>query len=860
MGSHRNRRNLRALGLLFAALGVGCAGPSGKVVAASSDAASQSSSQPSSEQDSMQSAVQALQWPRSFDAPDGTHVELYQPQIDTWRDGRLGGRMAVAAGPQGGSPTYGVVEFSARADVNKPAGLVQLDDFRIEKVQVPTAPQQADKLRSLLIARLPTQAITTQLESLQTSYAVSQQLAAAGSVPVKNAPPRIIFRSVPTALVLIDGKPSLYDVEGQAGWRRVVNTRVLILADNAGNYFVNAAGYWYESHDLSNPWNTVEESPALRNAAEAAERTAKTDPMLPKDGKPALKAPAIVVSTEPAELVLTIGQPEFRPVQGTSLLAVNNADHALFMNPSDNRYYVLLSGRWFRAGQMTGPWTFVSGKQLPKDFARIDVHDPQAGVLASVPGTPQAKEAVIASTIPQMATVNRGKAGLNVDYAGGRAEFQYIPGTTLEYALNTAVPVFRINGGGYYALSQAVWFTSDSATGPWHVADFVPPEIYAIPVNSPYHYVTYVRVYSSTPDTVVFGYTPGYMGVVVAPDGTVVYGTGYVYPSYVAGPTWIGYPPTYGYNAAFDTAAGFAFGFAAAEVWGGAAPYWGPYGGASYWRGVDVNTTDVYGRWGASGTVTHAAGWNGWTGTQWQGSHAEGYNPVTGASFEGTKGSAYNWQTGNSAAGYRGAYSNPTTGVSGAARGGVVENSSGQWAAGQQGVRTNANTGRTTASSTTATGQAGQGANSVDSRGVTHDSKTGNTVGWNNGNVYADHDGNVYQHNDSGWQQHTSSGWQPASSTSTANRQYLSSQQAARSSADSYTSGHYDGSDGGDSSSRYSGSGESSAHYGGGDGGGWGQRSFNGSGSHGWGGGGGWGGGDRSYGGGGGGFRGGFRR
>lgn len=826
MNPFRNYRSLR-LGIALAALRTGIASAClflGQ--AAVSAPAGPAAPAQAAGQAAMQSAQRALQWPRGFDAADGTHVELYQPQIDSWDNDRIGGRMAVAAGRPGGDPTYGVVEFSARADVNKPAGLVKLDDFRIEQVHVPTAPQEADKLRGLLTARLPTEGITARLDSLQTSYAVSQKLASASTVPVRNEPPRIIFRSAPTTLVLIDGQPALFDVNGAAGWRRIVNTRALVLVDRADNYFLSAAGHWYRARDISGPWTPEKASPALLSAAKAAARTAQPDPMLPRNGKPAPTAPAIEVSTVPAELVLTAGQPAFRPVAGTSLLAVSNADHALFMNPADNRYYVLLSGRWFSAGQLAGPWVFVPSTQLPSDFARVDTHDPQAGVLASVPGTPQAKEAVIASTIPQTATVSRNKAALKVDYMGGPAKFQYIPGTAVEYAANTVVPVFRVDGR-YYALSQAVWFSSAAPAGPWRVADAVPLPIYAIPATSPYHYVTYVRVYGSTPDTVVFGYTPGYMGVVVSADGTVVYGTGYVYPSYVAGPAWIGYPPTYGYNAAFDTAAGFAFGFAAAEAWGAPAPYWGPYGGAPYWRGVDVNTVDVYGHWGGSGTVTHAAGWNSWTGTQWQGAHAEGYNPVTGASFKGTAGGGYNAWTGNAAAGYRGAYSNPTTGSAGAGRGGAVSDADGDWAAGRQGVRTNTNTGRTVASSTTASGTSGQ-VNNINSRGVSHNANTGNTMGWNNGNVYGDHNGNVYRHTDDGWEQHTSSGWQqasPSSSVNGADRQYLNGQQGARASAQSYGADRSNGNAGG---------------------GQWGDRSFNGGGA------------GRSYGGGG--FHGGYGR
>ena len=94
-------------------------------------------------------------------------------------------------------------------------------------------------------------------------------------------------------------------------------------------------------------------------------------------------------------------------------------------------------------------------------------------------------------------------------------------------------------------VQNGVWFAGTAPTGPWAVAATVPAVIYTIPPSSPLHYVTYVRVYSSTPTTVFVGYTPGYYGTVMTTDGIVVYGTGYVYPAYI-GAVWYPPPPTYG--------------------------------------------------------------------------------------------------------------------------------------------------------------------------------------------------------------------------------------------------------------------------------------------------------------------------
>jgi hypothetical protein len=680
-------------------------------------------------------AVEALSWPRDAEiGPD--RMVIYQPQIEAWSGDRIAGRAAIALGPDNGSPTYGVAHFTARTSIDKTAGLVTLNDLTVDKVDVPTAPAEAPRLQSALQSRIPAQGMVVALDHLVTSYSVAQEIKKFETVEVKNEPPRVVFAMTPTVLVPIDGTPVLAPVTGAADYRHVVNSRVLILADRDGLYHVHAEGTWYEARDLAGPW-AVALSPAesLTQAADALSRIVKPDPVLPADGKAPSQPPAILVATSPTEIILTDGEPKLEPVAGTGLLSMSNADHGVFVDPANNDTYVLISGRWFRSKSQSGPWSFVPGNALPADFAKISPHDPRASVLVSVPGTPEAKEAVIAATIPQTATVERAKARLDVAYAGGQPKFAPIEGTALNYAANTPVPVIELDPSRYYAVSAGVWFVAEQPTGPWVLADVVPEAIYAIPPSSPLHYVTYVRVYATTADAVVVGYTPGYLGVVIDPYGTVVYGTGYSYAPYVWNDVWYGYPWTYGYGAGFAVGAadGFAFGFAAGAVWGAASPYWGPYwgwaGGYLNWQHVNVNEVNVYGRWGGVATFTHAYGWNGGAGFGWSGSRVSGFNPYTGARGVAERGGAFDWRTGGYAAGRAAAGYNPTT-------------------------------GRVAAASRTVTGNAYTGQRSVDSRGVVADPRKGNGVAWDNGHVYADHDGNVYQHTENGWQRHTSNGWQ----------------------------------------------------------------------------------------------------
>jgi hypothetical protein len=85
---------------------------------------------------------------------------------------------------------------------------------------------------------------------------------------------------------------------------------------------------------------------------------------------------------------------------------VSNTDSDVFRLGKTGPIYYLVAGRWFSAPDFTGPWTFAT-QNLPPDFKKIPLEDERSRVLASVPGTDQAAEAVLLAQIPQTARVSR---------------------------------------------------------------------------------------------------------------------------------------------------------------------------------------------------------------------------------------------------------------------------------------------------------------------------------------------------------------------------------------------------------------------------------------------------------------------
>ncbi len=175
------------------------------------------------------------------------------------------------------------------------------------------------------------------------------------------------------------------------------------------------------------PYQPVSKLPPAFSAIPADANFAAVRKAIPaKPAKPGV-APVVFVSTKPAEIIVTDGPPQFAPVTGTGLQSVKNTNSVLFFEPSSGRFFLLISGRWFAARGFDGPWTFATN-DLPPDFALIPPEDPQAKVLASVPGTSQAQLALLQAQVPRQATLKKDAAKLNVVYAGP-PQFKPIPGT-----------------------------------------------------------------------------------------------------------------------------------------------------------------------------------------------------------------------------------------------------------------------------------------------------------------------------------------------------------------------------------------------------------------------------------------------
>ncbi len=668
-------------------------------------------------------------WPHTLTRDDAS-VTVYQPQAITWPDRRtLTARAAVAILPKGrDKPILGTIEISLATRTDEAVGLVHLSDPTLLGTHFPALDtQQATALEEKIRAVLPD--MQTHQVPLS-AVLLSLKQSPVSPVAVKNDPPVIFTSSRPASLVVFDGDPVLAPI-GKTGLSFAVNTNWDVFVD-AGTWYLLNNGLWLSAPAAAGPYTPVAKLPAAFGALPNDANFTEARKHVPARPPPAPdQVPTIFVSTQPAEIIVTAGPPHFAPVSGTGLQRVVNTPGALFFDSAQGRFYALFSGRWFSATGLDGPWEFATDK-LPPDFALIPPDGHNAGVLAAVPGTVAAQEAVLQAQIPTTATLKRGAAKLTVVYAGA-PRFVPVPGTTILHAVSTDTVVLRI-GERYYACANGAWFVAASPTGPWLLADSVPPEIATIPPSSPLYNVTYVQVYAATPTAVTYGYTAGYMmGFVSA--GVLVYGTGYSYPPVIVpGPVPIYYPYPYTYAAGvyYNPAAG---------AWARGGTVYGPYGGASGGRYYNPSTGayaqggSVYGPYGGAGAFS-------------------AYNPSTGSYAHGSAA----WGGGSGTA--NASFYNARTGVSGTTN--QNANPYGRW-----GSSTISGPNQTvqTQSRTNAQGAAGGFTSSTGAQGAGYQNRvtgsSGGAVKGANGDVYAGRDGNVYQHSDSGWSKWNNGAWNP---------------------------------------------------------------------------------------------------
>lgn len=657
---------------------------------------------------SVQVFSQVISWPKELTNGDST-LSAYQPQVESWENHEvLDFRMAFKLSPSGGNDVVGVLYLNATTDVNNSTHEVLIKDIKFVKADFPTLSKDSVQIMDKVVSGFITPDRTLNI-SLEQIVASTPKTAPKKTIQVNNTPPVILYAFKPTILLQLDGAIVKSPVtSSNTTLDYVINSNFSLFFDKSGStYYVYDGLEWQKSKDVNGPWAFTGSLPKSLDTLSNNSNWAHLKDALPPVTEANKKMPQIYYSDKTAVLILFEGDPAYTEIQGTTLKYANNTDSDVFFSSETNKYYYLAAGRWFGATSLEGPWTYASDN-LPKDFLKIPTTSPAASVLAHVPGTDEAADAIMIAEIPTKIQVNGAEAAKKVAITySGKPEFKAIDSTNLAYAVNTTDKVIEVSSDSYYACVDGVWFDAATANGPWQAAATIPQAIYDMPASSPVYNVTYVTQTVSADDTVNSSYTSGYEGTYVAGTGAgavVMYGSGYYYPPYYYYPP-IGYPLCFGLAMTYGC---YAF-----------HPYY--YGGVAYHASYNPNT-GAYGRgvtaYGPYGSASAGRGYNPSTGT-----YSRGVSATNGAYSRGAA-QAYNPYTGGSAGTRQ--FSNPN-GQAGASR---ITTGDGK----------TAYTGHVTSNS---------GAEVAGRVGPSGSAKIGESA---DGDMYASRNGNVYQKSDNGWQ------------------------------------------------------------------------------------------------------------
>jgi hypothetical protein len=641
-------------------------------------------------------------WPRGYSLPSEAQMVIYEPQIADWDQQKhliaYAAVSRVAKGEQ--KPALGTIKLEADTQVSVEQRLVMFSSLKITESNFQTLQkEQTQEIVTEVEKNLPQEDRIIALDRVL-AFVDKSSVKPKNVEGLKAEVPRIILTQSPSILVNFDGEPIWSPIKDNE-LKFAVNTNWDLFQHTAtGLYYLRYDTTWLRATDLKGDWTSAGKLPESFSKLPEDDNWKDVRANLP--GAVSKHKPQVYLTNDPTELILINGAPEYVPVPNTGLLWISNTESDLFRMGKDGPVYYLVAGRWFTAPGLGGHWKFAT-PDLPEDFKRISLEHPRSRVLASVPGTQQAAEAVVLAQIPQFARVNKKEITAPEVIYKGEPQFEIIEGTQLQRAVNTDKDIIKF-GENYYLCYQGVWFVSSTPQGAWTLAESVPKEVYAIPPSSPAHSVTYVAVQedeNAADEWVTYAAYPGYTGVMIG-WGCAVWGTGWYYPPYYGYGAYYPYWRTYGYGAWYNPYTG---------IYGTAGRIYGPYGGAGF-----------------------GARYNASTGTYARGAFAYGPYGARGAA------QAYNPRTGTYAATRQGSNVYGSWGSTTVQRGD-------DWASTKRFTNSAGNTTRVTR---------GDQGGMVSRRGP----DGGGFVGSRGENVYAGRDGNVYRRDQSGnWSKWDNGSW-----------------------------------------------------------------------------------------------------
>jgi hypothetical protein len=175
---------------------------------------------------------------------------------------------------------------------------------------------------------------------------------------------KIVVSTVPAELIVCLGEPNLAPIAGDQ-LLYVTNSESDVFYDiNMQKYYLLLAGRWFSGPSLKEgPWTFVHPDSLPKVFAKIPEQSPKGEVLAHVPGTPqateayydAQMPQTAAIKRSEAKLEVTYdGEPQFKPIEGTSMLyAVNTGSQVLLV---DGQYFACEQGVWYAAPGAKGPW------------------------------------------------------------------------------------------------------------------------------------------------------------------------------------------------------------------------------------------------------------------------------------------------------------------------------------------------------------------------------------------------------------------------------------------------------------------------------------------------------------------------
>jgi hypothetical protein len=185
------------------------------------------------------------------------------------------------------------------------------------------------------------------------------------------------------------------------------------------------------------------------------------------------KAPEIILSEQPAVLMLFDGPPATQPIRDSRLEIVVNSPWLVFHDKAGDQWYAVFGDYWLQNSSLSGgSWQVAS--TLPEDISNLAMANGWEGLARLLPPKQTDRR-------PPPFKLSYEPAELVL--FDGPPRIQDLNGTELQLVANSDHDLFQYQGR-YYLLLAGRWWSSKDLKGRWDFVEELPAEFARIPADS----------------------------------------------------------------------------------------------------------------------------------------------------------------------------------------------------------------------------------------------------------------------------------------------------------------------------------------------------------------------------------------